>query len=191
MQSLKEQKKEPFKKRRFLKIFAAVAVLLLLLAISVIVGIYVISPSEDDSLRPIAKQSSFLIENCTEYFDATYDEFTSYEYPQLRGKALVWNLQSDSIDSSYYELPDEIRANSSDSSVTVFFIKEKYDRTKFYGLGYSKENPGFAHIAVVYWPSMEPAGLYNVAANFLMFEGGKIQEIDSAISNWIKYLPKT
>ncbi len=122
----------------------------------------------------------------------------STERPMLKGMVLVWNIFSlntatldngyvGSLDSSYSLLPSELKADPSDKQITLFIVTEKYDGVKSdFTVGVE---PGYADIAVVYWPSLEPVGRYSVHAKAGNFTSEN-QNIDARIVEWIQELNK-
>jgi hypothetical protein len=88
----------------------------------------------------------------------------------IRGKALIWDMRSNSRSDGHEELPAELRAVPADSEVTVFMIvgehlapMETRDGT---GVGAFTQQ---IDVCVVYWPHKQPAGAYAVAGKPLQF----------------------
>jgi hypothetical protein len=118
----------------------------------------------------------------------------STQKPVLKGTALILDIRattsdafgngySGPLDSSSSKLPIELQAAPSDKQITLFFVYEKYTEGKTpFSQG---PEPGYANIAVVYWPSLEPVGRYCVYADVISSFPAKNQDIDSGIAEWV------
>jgi hypothetical protein len=114
--------------------------------------------------------------------------------PKLKGKALIWDETRKEVEMAYELLPDNLRAASTDRSVTIFSIvrREQILRGHYSTSG----QPAYQErmtIGVVYWPEKKSAGTAIVM-------GGKPRESRPVsqspeygssvnISDWIKSLP--
>jgi hypothetical protein len=117
----------------------------------------------------------------------------------MKGTALVWNIATTktgndefgnwwlgTFDSSFSKLPSDMQATPSDPQITLFLVYQKYD----YGESPSVLGPlpGYADIAVIYWPSLELVGKYSVHAKQLNFSPAQNQNIDDRIDEWVEGL---
>ncbi len=76
----------------------------------------------------------------------------------IKGKSLIWWLDEDRISAASWELPQEMRASSSDKEITVVLYSERgYVR----GLGRASTT---VDIFVIYWPERKAAGTITISA---------------------------
>jgi hypothetical protein len=83
----------------------------------------------------------------------------------IRGKALIWDMRSNSRSDGHDELPEELRAVPADQQVTVFMIVgehvtpvEDADGKPCDGVFTQQVD-----VCVAYWPQKQPAGTYAVS----------------------------
>lgn len=63
-------------------------------------------------------------------------------------------------------IPREVRANKKSNLVTLFFIvRSRLDKVGVYDISKEPAYRQYVDIAVVYWPSKEPVGLYSVISH--------------------------
>jgi hypothetical protein len=118
-------------------------------------------------------------------------------YISIKGKALVWDMKLDSLSRANYLLPSELRANSSDSQITVFMLLNKFNKqVGKYSISHQAAYIQCIGIAVVYWPEKKAVGMGSVfskaprdsrpVVNWPEY-GDKDYE---RIASWITALPK-
>lgn len=77
-----------------------------------------------------------------------FDQTSTYNKRYINGKAIVINKNEKTIDPIFFQLPDEIRANSPDEVGTVFLLD--YDKKIVGTYGYGPDAvSGFAHSVTV------------------------------------------
>jgi hypothetical protein len=79
--------------------------------------------------------------------------------PQLRGKVMIWDYTKKEVELAYELLPDDLRASSRDSTVTIFcVVKREHILRGYYSIS---RQPGYQEkmtIGVVYWPQRSSPG---------------------------------
>jgi hypothetical protein len=80
----------------------------------------------------------------------------------IRGKALIWDMRSNSRSDGHEDLPADLRAVPADNEVTVFMIVGEH-------LAPLQDSPASeavfsqqVDVCVVYWPQKQPAGAFTV-----------------------------
>jgi hypothetical protein len=116
-------------------------------------------------IRSVEEKQQQAIIAETRPFIETCQAMPASEAPlPIRGKALIWDMRSDSRSDGHEELPSELRAVPADNEVTVFMIVGEHLALVEDGAGKSGE-AGFSQqvdVCVVYWPQKQPAGAYAV-----------------------------
>lgn len=111
----------------------------------------------------------------------------------VKGRCLIWWIDEDRLSAAYWKLPNELRAKSSDSEITVFLVSEVgYTRTWTLG-NPSRPSKTVADIYVIYWPEKKPAGSVTLIAKRSYTPArapGQESYIVPYIADWVKKLPR-
>ena len=111
--------------------------------------------NETVAQRAIVRDVRDLVERCRSCGDEVI----------LVGKALVWDIRSNSRSRAYGKLPASLKAKSGDSPITVFMVIGKKDvQVGTYSVSGEPAYRQCMEIAVAYWPAKRPAGFCSVAS---------------------------
>ena len=130
-----------------------------------------------------------------------HKSFTSSDHIVIRGKVLVWDLDSNSRSNINNKLPKQLRPLSSKDILTVFLVSEKNVHVGYYSVSGKPAYRQDAYVDVVYWPSKESVGSHYIKGGdpeqvrtpppwpFHKFIGAGYGDCTKAVANWIKGLP--
>lgn len=115
----------------------------------------------------------------------------------IRGKALVWDMRSDSRSGAHGMLPSELKASSSDSKITVFMVLG--ERTVHVGTYSISGQPGYRQymdICVADWPEKKAVGMASVVSKEPrqarpVQHSPEYGDPNEPIVNWIASLPRS
>lgn len=115
----------------------------------------------------------------------------------IRGKALVWDVASDSRSAAHGRLPGDLKANGSDGQVTVFLVLG--ERTELVGTYSVSRQPAYRRsvdVCVAYWPEKQAAGLHSVVsadprARRPVQQRPEYGDPNEPIAAWIAALPRS
>lgn len=83
----------------------------------------------------------------------------------LRGKALIWDITKDYRSPAYDQLPDNLKASSSDKAITIFIIKgARSVKVGTYSISGRPAYRNYTDIFVIYWPENKTDGLYSIVS---------------------------
>ena len=83
----------------------------------------------------------------------------------LRGKALIWDMTKNYRSPAYDQLPDNLKASSSDKVITVLMIQgARSVKVGTYSISGEPAYRNYTDIFVVYWPENKTAGLYSIVS---------------------------
>lgn len=112
---------------------------------------------ETEKQRAIVNDVRHLVEACKSMGNS--------EPITIRGKALVWNMNSNSRSSVHDILPTELKASSHDNTITVFMVLGKRDvKVGTYSISGQPGYQQFIDVCVAYWPEKKAIGMGSVVS---------------------------
>jgi len=115
----------------------------------------------------------------------------------IKGKALVWDMTSNVVSDANRKLPSHLRADLSDSLITVFMIiGERKEQVGTYSISHEPAYRQYVDIAVAYWPEKTAVGMSSVVskeprASRPVQNQPEYGDPAESIANWIAGLPRT
>jgi hypothetical protein len=144
--------------------FLALVALVVLVMIGRTYVLAVVRSAEEKQQRVLVDEVRPLIESC--------QAMPASEAPiPIRGKALIWDMRSDSRSDGHDELPEELCAVPADQEVTVFMIVGEHvtPREGVDGKPCDGDFTQQVDVCVAYWPLKQPAGTYAVSGKPVQF----------------------
>jgi hypothetical protein len=114
----------------------------------------------------------------------------------LRGKALIWDMTTNSRSPAYDMIPGELRAISSDKIITVFMISgARSEKVGTYSISGKTAYRNYTEIFVLYWPENKTAGLYSIVSeeprsNRPVQQSEEFGDPNKPIAEWIAHSKK-
>ncbi len=114
----------------------------------------------------------------------------------IKGKALVWDLKSNSKSDAHAELPSDLRIGEKEKQVTVFIVTP--EQNMLVGHYSISRQPGYRRyvdVYVIYWPEKKAAGLHSVVGfdprhRRPVQHSPEYGDYTKAVAAWIAGLPK-
>jgi len=166
----------------------AVKVIAVLAIIGAVTWLAILDHREIMQERAIVSHVRNLLDACKSMGDSAS--------PTIKGKALVWDMTSDSRSDAHDRLPSELKATSADSQITVFMvIGERNVQVGTYSVSGEPAYRQYMDVAVAYWPEKKAVGMGYVVSK----EPRSSRPVEhrpeygdpyEPIANWISTLPK-
>lgn len=151
--------------------------------------------------QAIVNDVKHLIAKCQEMAAPIKVGDNSYHFPDQRidlvGKALVWDMTTQSRSGAHAKLPSEIQATSADTPITVFMVLgERKVEVGTYSISHEPAYRQYKDIAVAYWPDKKPAGMWSVVSKEPRLSRPvehqpEYGDPNEPIANWIATLPRS
>jgi len=114
----------------------------------------------------------------------------------IKGKALVWDMNSHAVSRAQRRLPSHLRASPSDGEITVFIvIGERQEQVGTYSVSNEPAYRQYVDIAVARWPEKTAVGMSSVVskeprASRPVRNQPEYGDPIEAIANWIAAIPQ-
>jgi hypothetical protein len=129
------------------------------LAVLAVVGLIVwygtVSHKETVAQRAIVNEVRGLIQDCR----------TAGDKVTVTGKALVWDMRSDSRSGAHGMISSSRQAKSTDKPITVFMVMgERNEQVGTYSISHQPAYRQYMDVAVAVWPDKKPVGFHSVVS---------------------------
>ena len=162
----------------------ALKVVAVLAVIGLIARYATVSHKETVAQRAIVNEVKGLIENCR----------TAGGNITIVGKALVWDMRSDSRSGAHGMLSGSRQAKSTDKPITVFMVMgERNEQVGTYSISHQPAYRQYMDVAVAVWPDKKPIGFHSVISkeprsSRPVQQSPEYGDPDRPIADWIETL---